>query len=95
MEYIFKNPELEKDFELVKQTENLSPKEMNEFFKRHKLSEQKAVFHVLLAYTDSLLEFAEQYRDSVDKEASLDLTYDTVKYLPQVLGQQFYAYVLS
>lgn len=94
MKLIFKNPTIKIDYEFSRKTTGLSVEECSRIWTRHKLTEERSVLQIPMGYFTSLCDMTDEYAET-QKDISIDLTYETVKNIPKVLGYQYYAYTLS
>jgi hypothetical protein len=95
MNLIFKNPTLEADFALSQRVNGMTNEGASQFWTKNKYSEEKMVLSIPIGYVDSLFEIVEEFEGKLESHPTLDLTYDTVQYLPVFLAQQYFAYVGS
>lgn len=95
MSFVFKNPAIKTDFEINEKIQNMSKEEASRFWKKNNFTEERISFSIMIGYLSSVCEMADEYNDQTDEKVSLDLTYDTVANLPEILGYQYFAYVRS
>ena len=95
MNLIFKNPTIKTDYEVHKKISGLSMEETSRFWTKNKFSEERIVFSILIGYLDSFCEIADECGDHYELHPIVDLTYETVKHIPLVLGHQYFACVKS
>ena len=95
MNLIFKNPTIKTDYEYFKKTQGLSMEETSRFWTKNKFSEERIAFSILIGYLDSICEIADECENQYESHPTIDLTYETVKHLPLVLGHQYFSYVKS
>ena len=95
MNLIFKNPTIKTDYEVHKKISGLSMEETSRFWTKNNFSEERKIFSILIGYLDSICEIADECESQYEHHPTIDLTYDTVKHLPLVLGHQYFSYVKS
>lgn len=95
MSLIFKNPTIKTDYDFHKKISGLSMEETSKLWAKNKFSEERLAFSILIGYLDSLNEIAEECSNLYESHPIVDLTYDTVKHIPLVIGHQYFAYVKS
>lgn len=89
MKLIFKNPTIKTDYEFSKKMEGLSIEESSRLWKRHNLTEERMAFLAPIGYLRSFCEVVELCEKNYNPDITLDLTYETVKNLPQIIGHQY------
>ena len=95
MNLIFKNPTIKTDYEVNKKISGLSMEETSRFWTKNKFSEERIAFSILIGYLDSICEIADECESQYELPPTIDLTYETVKHLPLILGHQYFSYVKS
>lgn len=95
MQLIFMNPMLKAAYDTAKVIENLSPEETGKFYRMKRLGENEQIFQIAMGYVTSLFDILKFYENNQEVEATLDLTYDTLKHLPAVLGMECMSYLYS
>ena len=95
MELIFKNPTLKKEYAFENMTKGLSVKEGANLWKTLNMSEDRMVLLAPIGYLISFCEVADEYVEKENNGISIDLTYDTVKNLPDILGYQYLSYTVT
>lgn len=95
MELNFKNPTIKKEYEFEKMTKGLSVKETSNLWNMLNISEDRIAFLMTIGYLASFDEIADEYAEQQNNGISIDLTYDTVKNIPKILGYQYFAYTIS
>ena len=95
MNLIFKNPNIKTDYEFSKKKAERSLADGVKLWDKNNFTEERRVFSFLIGYMDSLCEIADECEPLYESHPQLDLTYETVKHLPLVIGHQYFAYVKS
>lgn len=95
MSLTFKNPTIRTDYDYFKKTQSLSMQEQSCLWTKNKFSEERIAFSILIGYLDSFCEIANECENQYDHHPTIDLTYETVKNIPLVLGHQYFSYVKS
>ena len=95
MNLIYKNPTIKTDYDFHKKFSGLSIEETSSIWAKNKFSEERMALSILIGYLDSICEIADECENQYKTHPTLDLTYETVKHLPLVIGHQYFAYVNS
>ena len=66
--------------------QGLSMEETSRLWTKNKFSEERIAFSILIGYLDSICEIADECENQYESHLAIDLTYETVKHLPLVLG---------
>lgn len=95
MSLIFKNPTIKTDYELSQKIKGLSFEETSKQFAKHKLTEERIAFSILVNYLSSFYEIGEECEELYEPNSNIDLTYNTLKNFPVLIARQYFHYVVS